>query len=243
MATVVETLKSALINYPTLYPEKIDVWISILTKKPWEYEWKNGQLINVYGGGQLTKMDYSDLNERANSHDPSQENGPMNSYYAHRKVEIEAEKMQRKFIEKNLDVICQDSWTTNLFRQDYLLDRSQTEWILQSKPFEDVICFNFPDDIQQDWGKLLEDFYSWTEVRLNNHYGLSQKTEMRTHWPEKALTFLQTIEDARERLFPLLNNGQSLEDHRKEMKVFTQKIFADIFNDEKSKSSPRSRMK
>lgn len=243
MATVSETLKHALLNYPSIYPEKIDFLIYTLLSEGSNYEWNNGQLVNQYEPSKRSqKMDYSDINKRQDHLDPSSM-GSLEGFYAHRRLELKVERMQRKIVEDNIDVICQNQWTKNLFREEYMLTPSQSEWIEQKKNYTNAVCFNFPDDIQADWGELIGDFFEWTTLRLNHFYGVSQKGNGQEHWPEKAKKLLERIEQARERMFPLLNEGKSLKQDREEKEAFTKKLFADLFSEQDEKKSSRPRMK
>lgn len=200
---ICDTVKGMLFTYPTLYKNPVDALVYLFCSSN---EWVNGEL-SVPGTEYLDTMK-DDMPEREES-----DLECLKSLHTGYKLKDMATLMQRQFIVDNIDDILAAPLINVYFGDDprgYYFVKSISDY---------SSAFHFPDDITKDWGMELSRFLDYWLYRLNIEYGVStgKRGETLHWWPKDVLVARDKILDARKRLHPLLNNGQTFEEHEKEI--------------------------
>ncbi len=163
---VKDTVKSCLLNYPTLFDCRINVFIHLFACIGNGYEWENGELVHLRYKGQEKesfKMKYSDLNEKIKKHKKELESEPE---YLHKLtkswiVEAEFQKQKRKFIAKNIDLI---SESINVYlKNEYEIYGG---YYVENPCYNYAFTFNYPDNITEDWGNAIQEFAKFWRHRM-----------------------------------------------------------------------------
>lgn len=221
-----------MLSSPLIFPEKIDFWEHVLLRQGTGYHWNTqGQLVDMYGLEKTTQMKYEDLNDL--EHRLSSSEKEYHPIFKQRDdyelMMYQAQRMQRQFIERNIDIIVGSEWTKNVFRPSHHLTSTQKAWVEQTQSFDHALCFHFPDNIQQDWALGLESFLNWTEKKWKEHFGWDGKTQSKDHWPEPVQKMQEKIQATRKRLHPLAHQGQTLEEFY-EMRAKNAQVVLDMLN-------------
>lgn len=254
--------------YPGLYHEPIDLMVEMLCGSG-NYIWRKGELAATWplkdGAGET--MDYSDLDEQlaelqerrerdrksaqslkewdenevlANGGEPLPDiYSPLKSLHDWNALENQAQRMKRKLIDENMDVIVAGSPTDCLFRNDYDYPRTIRNLIHGKQDTAEPPRFlYFPDDITPEWGEKVHEFHQWLLVRMNNEHGIgiSGSTD---HWPEAAQALKEKIEMAQDRLHPLMHNGQTRQEHLQNIKSLMERLMSEIDLDEDAPAPAR----
>lgn len=220
MSSVKDTVRHALFNYPLLFPSPLHVVVNLFTSSGgWHWN-RQGELVNYYEHLNADSMKYSDLDEHL-EYCKDYENFPII------KLETEARRMMRKFIEDNIEVILEgdlleDYFGTNTYNTSYYTKHINL----------DSQAFHFPDNITKEWGTLLYKFFENWLVTLNYTYGVSQTHDDVSFWPENMQKARIAILDAKARLHPLIHNGEIYEHYVERMRKLSNSLMKDILKKE-----------
>lgn len=218
MATVRETMRHCLLTYPGIFTSPFQVVCHWFTTIGNGYDWDSaGELVSHDYSNTPVTMYYSDLIENtADAKKYDDIAAPENVFGELRDnqlLEIEAEWMQRKFIEDNIERVLNGRIITNYFGSNTKGGRGVNSNISTTY----AKAFNFPDHITKDWALALSQFIDHWFYILNLEYGVSQKDlENRSFWTENARDARLQLIAARDRLYPVLY-GKTYVQHAKEI--------------------------
>lgn len=197
MATFKQTLKRGLFEYPTIFPNPVDVCVHLFCIIGNGYEWHEGELVDRY--------DRIKDNEFVESMTMRDISPMMAEIYASvekstgHKLKDAAQLIQMKFVEDNIDAIIDANPTNSYFGGEQ-----------GSSYFKKGICvkyahaFDFPDDTKKDWADALYTFINHWLYVLNCEYGPGhEKDDPLAWWPADIREARKAILDARVRLHPL----------------------------------------
>jgi hypothetical protein len=220
--------------HPLLYPEPLDVMVAIFNGNS-NMEWQKGNLVSLYQEARdISVMDYSDLIER---HAPRPEDGPMKAFYASRWLEVQAKTQARNLVDQHMDIIVNADPTLTYFRSNFHHSGSIRD-LINGETGAQPAFLHFPDDIQPDWGDAIVQFQNWLLLAMNNMHGvgIAGQTE---HWPTAATALKEKINTARERLHPLLHNGQTYQEYCTQMQALSRRLVDDLLTGEGKDASTR----
>lgn len=233
-------LADALRSCPNIYPEPLDVAVAMMGGRS-GFEWgDNGELEPSFPlNGQA--MTYDDLDEveaetreQISRHDMDW----MKGHYAGILLETQAARIRRKFIDENMDLVAQANPTSVFFREEYHLSSAARTLVRgEQYSYEDSPFLRFPDNITPQWGEVVRQFQDWVENRMNQEFGLSISGQD-NHWPDNARRLKQNISDARARLYPLMNGGESYEEHLQKSQELSRRLIDEIIAEETGASAP-----
>jgi hypothetical protein len=224
MTTVRENLKFALFNYPSLYSNPIDVAKQWFSCNGNGLQWNNkGQLGDMFTEKSSKVMLYDDLEERIKN---SLEYDCIGNRV---RLEVEADRVKRDFVAKNIEAILDEGIAVSYFGSVHRPGYYFTKGVY----FPGALGFNFPDNIAKDWGDALYSFFDTWLVALNIEYGVSAK-DFRdiSFWPQEAQNLRAEILKQRSRLFPLINDGITYEEHCESNRKLMDEIMCDIKKDD-----------
>ena len=223
MASPAITLKHSLFTYPSIYPEPVnvlDAWFTNIGS----YEWNSKGELGSYATKIPKKfsMKYEDLDEREKK---IKEDYAASGLYSVFLMQIEAERIRRDFIARNVDTITKDSynWTFRYFGHAFKnCETGRTErFSLNHSP-----GLNFPDNITKEWGEVLYRYFDhWMEAINARYVPGRDKEDREKHWPEDVKEAYKTIRAAKARLHPLIREGETWEEHRVKMKEIMDSVF------------------
>lgn len=217
MASFKTTLKRALLNYHTIFPNPADVCVHLFCVIGNGYEWKDGQLVDKWDPhGRKKKPDYGDPSEKWPDH--------LEDYLRKDityQLSEKARKVQQQFVIDNIDDIVKGSPVAEYFghRRGY--------YLIKEICLDYARAFHFPDDIKPDWAEALYKFcYFWLQA-LNEEYRVGSKGDV-SHWPTDITEAYEEIKKVRARLYSILHNGEPYEVHaarvRETTKVLLDKL-------------------
>lgn len=211
-----DTVRQGMFNYPSIYPTKFDALEHMFAVNGNGYDWNSkGQLVCPRYRGQAPlkkEMDYSDLDERKTRYETQlAENAKLYPESADTDIthlflaEIEAERMQRDFTVKYIDLILQHTCSRRPFGRGS--PRLKTYMTIKHVCYTYANIFNYPENITKDWAKAMEDFIGCWLVALNNEYGIGgewnekyDSEKAMGHWPDEAKTLYKRLQVIREDL-------------------------------------------
>jgi len=168
-----DTVKQALLQYPTLYDNRITVLVSIFTGGSGWYWDKKGELIynqHSFGKKFNGKMQYSDVNELIKKYTDELKNyetldkehyKSIISLYEGYIIDAEFEKVRRKFVAKNIDKI-------SSYSDVYLTDEYKVYVGNQLDHLSSISkILNVPTNVTKDWGNAAIEFAEWWIHRLS----------------------------------------------------------------------------
>jgi len=209
MASPAATLKFCLFTYPSIFPEPVNVlnnWFTSIGSVSWS---KNGEIVDPYT--KIPKnitMKYDDLDHREKEIE-ERKYVTMGALFL---MQIEAERIRRKFIEDNIDKIIEDNynWTFNFFGHAFKnCESGRTENI-----YSGCTGLNFPDNITQEWGEVLYRYFDhWLQTINERYIPGNDKDDREKHWPEDIKVAYKTIRAAKARLHPIIRDGETYEAH------------------------------
>lgn len=236
MASVKETMRYSLLNYPTLYgscPIKaLDQWFAVNGNG---MEWsRNGELVDMCEPRRKhtpLAMDYSDLDEdearlKADFGD-SLDSPSYIALHTARKLRVSAARIQRKWVEDNIELILDGDLTEHYFTESFSVKR--TTYVTGPH-----ICLQyaracaFPDNITNEWGELLLKYLdNWLQT-LNAHYMVgNKKGEETAHWPKEIVEAYETLKATKVRLWPLVR-GEDYAVYQARSKALITEFLASI---------------
>ena len=237
MASVQNYIQYCLTQYPGLFPTPLKVLDHAFCTIGTGVEWRNGEIADMRDDANKPPqpMRYDDLDERdANRISRIAEYGLVEEPYMKpltdsQTLEVEALRNHREWTERNLDRILQAKPVKH-----YGPGSEYAEKYYKTKGVALSYCnaLNFPDDITKEWGDVLWDYLDHWNVTLNVVYGVSGKPnltyeESTNFWPDEMKTVRDAITAAKHRLFPLINDGESLEEHNKQEIEMIRNIMAE----------------
>lgn len=165
MATVAQTMRHCLLNYPGIFPCPLAAaihWFSCIGNG---MEWVNGELVNSYVDHDAgDTMRYDDLD------DLSGMIGKVSGTLPDRFTLVDgAHRIMRKYVEDNIDTICQNTATLRLF--DY---RPTSHYYTEGISIEYARGLNVPENITKDWAEAVYDFLSEWKTALRQRYGVGE---------------------------------------------------------------------
>lgn len=165
MATVAKTMRHCLLNYPSIFPCPLAVsvhWFSCIGNG---MEWVDGELVHSYANRDAgNTMKYDDLDERSAM--VSKAAGKLPDRFT---LVDGAYRIMRKYVEDNIDTICNETATLRLF--DY---RPTSYYYTEGVCIEYARGLNVPDNITKDWAQAVYDFIKDWKVALRQKYGVGE---------------------------------------------------------------------
>jgi hypothetical protein len=229
MPTPRQIVHAGLFLYPSLYRDPLDVLDHVFAVNGNGYEWENGELTpwEAVDFDNLT-MDYDDLDSTKGwKADFIRDYGNEDRFA----LEDGAQRVIREWVEKNIDRILAAPLVKSYFGSDYR-DRS---YVTKHISTTYACGLNFPDDITKEWGDVLYAYLENWLVRLNYAYGVSRRQEDAIkHWPKEVQDARRVILAARERLYPLINNGKSYAEHVAECNALSKKLMEGLAKDDEA---------
>lgn len=128
------------------------------------------------------------------------------------KLENEARLIKYHWVQKNIEDILTCPVDTSFFQRD----SRRNHYVLNvCEAYAEA--FNFPDDIQSDWGEALLCFLDWwaTQLRMAWRVGYGGTTD---HWTPSQLKAAEVIHNSKKRLFKL-QTGQDWDEYCEEMRA------------------------
>lgn len=215
MFTVRESLKHALFNYPCIMPSPFAVARHWFCSAGNGMEWnEQGQLVDWSRKKTSEVMLYDDLDERVEKLDQ------YSCIKERLDLRIEAERLQRQFVEKNIDLILEEPITEVHFGRECYAGSGFTKGV----SIEYSRAFTFPDNIAKDWGDALMQLFNHWLYCLNVEFGPGKTGDETPWWPEEIKTLRTEILKQRSRLFPLINNGVTYEEHCEQSRKWVEEF-------------------
>lgn len=216
-----------MITYPSIARDPLSVSRHLFACIGNGYEWHKGELVcHMYRGEKKCKtMDFSDLDERETKlrddmkKEPAYVSPLSNTFL----LEIQFERMRRKFIAENMKTLLDGSCTVTLNSNSYPGGHYVTKNICTKY----ARAFSFPDDIKLDWAIALTQFIDWWLVALNSEYGVRPERDRlhdRSFWPEEAQDAYTTLLEARKRLYPITHKGETWEAGQERQRKFMDEV-------------------
>lgn len=165
-----DTVKTCLLEYPSLFSCRMDVFAHLFSCIGNGYEWVKGELCYRGDGEIPTKMKYADLDEEdvyTQKLEDDFGNGTNADYFKALRVETQFKRVKRQFIEQNIDICSRNG--NILFKPEY-------EFHL-GPYMDDHICtdyaylFNIPKDATEDWLLAAKEFGEFWYGRLRSRCG------------------------------------------------------------------------
>ena len=224
MASFQHTLAQLLMVHPLIYPEPLDGTLHLFNSPPDHYRWQRGELVRNFADDKLAaggKMDYSDLDQTAQAlgHEGRKGHGKL-------EIGLHLARQQRQLVEQNINAISQADPTATYFRRSFDFPPSILE-LLQGKTVAQPGFLSFPDDIAPDWARALTRVHDWMLHAMRMHLGWDGQGNT-AHWPESAKHLHEKILVAKERLHPLMHDGQSYADFTEANRAFAQRIIGQL---------------
>lgn len=183
MATVAQTMRKCLLNYPNIFPCPMAVAVHWFTVIGNGMEWVNGELVNTFVDPNAgDAMKYDDLDDIR---------GPSDRF----SLEDSAYRVSRKFVADNIDAICNAPVSLRL--NDY---RPTSYYFLKGICVEHARVLNVPHDINKDWAQAVYDFIIEWEYFLRCEYGVGSLTT----FPKDIQVVFRQIENVKRTIYPVL---------------------------------------
>lgn len=129
--------------------------------------------------------------------------------------------MMRKFVEDNIDAICNERVTLRLF--DY---RPTGYYYTKAISLKHCSVFNVPENITKDWATVVLDFsYDWM-VALRQEYGVGEVETL----PAMIQEVFKQIERVHRIIFPVIY-GKDYDTEIAERRALSKKLIEEIAND------------
>lgn len=169
MATVAQTMRHCLLNYPGIFPCPLAASIHWFSCVGNGMEWVNGELVHGYvdrdAGDTMRYDDLDDLSDMI---------GKVSGTLPDRFTLVDgAYRIMRKYVEDNIDTICQNTATLRLF--DY---RSTSHYYIEGISVEYARGLNVPENITKDWAQAVYDFLDEWKTALRQRYGVGEIEKM-----------------------------------------------------------------
>lgn len=224
MASLRALVKYKLLEYPSLYKSPVDALANLFcTGFGWDRQTGEFALDWV----SQEEIDATTKIKLESPFQPSEYFDVSHELNIGRRLEHESTNLQRKWIEANIDDILKGPLTNVYF------GREPRFGVVEN--FSDYAsAFHFPDNIAKDHGEELLSFLDWWLVRLNHEYGVSAKDiDDISWWPQEAKDIRQKILNARDRLFPLMNNGKTFAQFHDEVIGLSERLVTELKAEEK----------
>lgn len=172
---VFDLVKSCLLEYPTLFSSRIEVFIHLFSCIGNGYEWHNGELVSVgYPDGKkskkINKMDYSDIDKDIDTVKTELESGKNSCCTELHKawlVNAQFRKLKRQFIENNIDIVAANIEAS--LKNDYEVYLGH---YMENPCYDYAKIFHIPENITKDYAEAAKEFAKWWRQRLyNKHQG------------------------------------------------------------------------
>lgn len=234
-------MRECLFSYPTIFHSPLAVSTHLFAVIGNGMEWVDGELVSAYSDRSCKSMRYRDLwtgifwqhtwkeniqlifkeiHIWGRCHQPWKWESYLweRQYRRRYALRRRAERMQRQFTEREIATILEGKCTESYF------GHTEKGYYTQNV-CEYARALNFPDDIKKDWGKALLDYIQWWQSALRGLYNISDK-DGDENTPKAYTEGQATLLAAKTRLWPLIHNGVTLEQHHEKFR----KIFGDIWN-------------
>lgn len=195
MTTFKETVRMALIAYPTMYVSPLDVSIGLFTGGG--YDWKDG-VIDHRDGWPVDRP----LEEKLH---------PPNTKMFQHHLAYEAQKMRYQAVLDNMDRILK---VETLATYDIFGDQHRHCYYVINPNTSYAHGMNPPDDIKPDWARAVYDFAGWWKWMLNVHHGVDTHAKDQAefklkYWSACARTAYDELEVVCHKVFPIFNPGRT----------------------------------
>lgn len=208
-----DAVKFMMFQYPSLYKNPIDALIQLFCVHG---DWTDDGDMYIHDYKELTKI------KRELPHDMSKRETLecLKSLNIGYELENQATIAQWDFIESNIDSILSAPLINVYFGQE-----PHGHYFTKGISENYAAGIHFPDNIQQDWAKVLYKFLEHWLYRLNCEYGVgSEKVQTLHWWPKDVLKAREMILAARDRLHPIVHSGETYEQMNERM----LKLFAEL---------------
>ncbi len=166
-------VRHSLLKYPTLYKNRIQVFMHLFATNGNGYDWdtETGELVSVTSPEPTEKqimrmkMRYDDLNERE---EKLRKDDGMECYKTLHdawKLTIAAERQYRKFVAKNIDIMSTNSRAT--LCADYEIYGG---YYIEKPSLRYSLLFRSPENVSKDWAEAMLEFISFWLQRLYGTY-------------------------------------------------------------------------
>lgn len=168
MNKAIADIKQSLLKYPSIFKCKLDVLKHMFTVIGGGYDWnKNGELVarKMKGDVELTEIDMSDIDEALEKWNGDREIERAFKYRA------ELEKLSRKHIERNIDLVASSIHACSHEQQDL------SGHYIENPHYEYAKYFSAPgpDDISDEYCDLLVEFgKEWAQFFMTRNQGFYQ---------------------------------------------------------------------
>ncbi len=214
MATLKQTIKYGMLRYPTLFPNPVNVLEHLFCVIGNGYEWIDGELVDrfdrVEGTDKTTEpltMKYPEEEEVES--DLAAFAKYMEKLHTERRLQGLAQRMQMEFVDKHIDEIIEASSTAVYFGSG-----PRGYYFLKGISIKYSHGINFPDDIKPDWAEGLYEFLEYWLQNLSTEYGPPSKDGDVSHWPADIQEARKALLETRERLHPIVYNGETYQEHK-----------------------------
>ncbi len=187
MATVAQTMRHCLINYPGIFPCPMAVAVHWFTCVGTGMEWVDGELCQTYHDPEADGiMKYDDLDSLEDM---------LSKYSTEQNMEILSEREGRKFVEAHIDTLSNGKVTVSLFGY-----RPSSYYFSKGISLAYAKALNVPENITKDWAQAVYDFCERWCVALRNEYGTGSIEAMPSHIQE----VFERIEQTGRIIYPVL---------------------------------------
>lgn len=212
MATVAQTMRHCLLNYPGIFPCPMAVAVHWFTCVGTGMEWVDGELCQTYhdpDAGDIMK--YDDLDSLEDT---------LSKYSSQPNIEVLSEREGRKFVEAHIDTLANGKVTISLFGY-----RPSSYYFNKGISLEYARALNVPENITKDWAQAIYDFCSHWRVALRKEYGVGSLESLSSHIQEvfKRMEHIDRI------IYPVLY-GSDYDTVIAERKAFTEQIMQELKN-------------
>lgn len=195
-----------LLTYPTLNVCPLDVTCFIFGQFGGHgFMWSDeGEVIELYPRKKLTKSPikrtpqnrYSDLEK--------------DGFYEEDDLAFEAQKIQYRFIKKNMKRVLDSGPTATYFSK-------HSEFSCQDSIVKDIhlesMGLKFPDNIKPEWCRIVIDFLHWWPTKVASHYGMDSQAKLSDaikHWPSNIQKAYKIMLRERKRATQILYGEENL---------------------------------
>jgi hypothetical protein len=217
-----EMMRECLLAYHSIFPTTTHVLCHWFTTAGGGYEWseKDGRLKSweTLDESEITSKIESNFETIAERGSNISDSRLSNSY----KMRQQIETLQYQFVIDNIDTLLD-----SCYHIPHIDNLRYTSYLTTDAGIKYCNAFNFPDNIDKEWARILYDFLGFWNYQLNVFYRVgSDKTykDSISHWPAHALEVQSAIESAKKKLFPVFSNGVTLERHNERLTKLIQEI-------------------
>lgn len=224
MTTYRETIKSLLLNYPSLFSNKLAVNAQLFAVIGNGYEWS--------AEGTLEK----DISQSHNNHSMRFEDLDKEIEFIKEKhrdwnafllAQIESKRIMRQFMADHIELILDESCSREFFSEWGYNQKLYTYMEPQDVSYSYARVFHYPENIRKDWARGLEDFVSVWMGNLRTEYRIGQTGKEMNHWPEEAKILYNRLDQVHDDLMNKIT-GEDKETRHARLKLLADELLKDL---------------